>query len=298
MAKLILRRDDSSLWPRNSFYFKRLTLFISDLDLTLFIDKESESLKNQSIQSKIKWLKRLAPLVGEFNIIRKEFLVSLGENLPYFEVQRDPLLISKQGLKLGEPKSEDEIFYLWKMLCSDKKNLTNKFKARHKKWEFHLMQLGLSTEVYSTAQTLDEFLVNLEEALFKRGSWPDIAGFFRSFLLDRTTSFQEVSQKFPFASFVFLLPQWIGENNKKQIWRRADFSWPILSKEQRGFLEKSVEWEVWGCLTQFDLQVDELTFLTHLEVLIALCDHYEMNQFTDVLIRMRDKKLSKISSVL
>lgn len=273
----------SSLWPRNSYYFERIVMFVSDLDLTLLLNKGS-SLNTQT-KRKIMRTQKLLPLLGELNIVHEEMIPKYASLLPILELKRDPILLRTLQLSLREAEEGEKFFFLWRMLWSDRKNLRVHLQMRKKKWTFHLESLQLGTDSFLTAANLGAFLESLDS------QFECSMGYLQQLALqdEKSISFLRDELK-----LVFFLSDWLGEIYQKRKWEKEE-SWPVLGPKLHHMLKFSLSWEVWGVLSQFELQTNLTEFYTHVIGLKKISLHYSYDCFLPALLEVEGLVLERMA---
>jgi hypothetical protein len=259
--KISLSQMSVKIWPRNSYYFNRVVPLRSDIDLTLFFDKNLNQDELLKINRSFSLLKRTLPVFSEVNVYDRG---SEGLSINPYELKRDQLLekITCKTSTLFSPA--DKIVFIQKMLIADKKNLLKNPSSRIKKWKGHFEDCDI--------ESFPEDNFNLEElinVIFKQvfNSW-DVN--YKKFLLEYLSSSLETNHfyrlhLFDIKYFILTAPaQWIGasiasnqiEQDLKII---KDFS--IIEKD---VLTKHLKWERWGINTQRHINFNDPTVMPHL----------------------------------
>lgn len=148
------------IWPRHSFLTEAFIPLKSDLDLTAYVSNP-DSLK--SYLRYYRTYKKLLPFIGELNVYNSDSIVFIkNKDMNGFELERDPILISRFRLDLNNSKyfsREKAASYLLMALVNDLHKLKADPGARLKKWNYHFAHVNttlLKQGVSARMAVLDE----------------------------------------------------------------------------------------------------------------------------------------------
>jgi hypothetical protein len=129
---------DVSIWCRNSIYRGNYVFGLSDLDLTIYFEKDFHHQTLQEILRYQKHLKKVYPFLGELNLYVDSLSRELKGAVNYFEFHRDPILVKRIGqLESFDLKTDGAVFLL-RMLYADRKKL----RASPYRQETHALALA------------------------------------------------------------------------------------------------------------------------------------------------------------
>jgi hypothetical protein len=156
------------LWPRHSYVTGAHIPFLSDLDVTLWLERRPEPSELPAFRRAFKHAFTLFPLLGEANIFvaPEESLLEFANS---FELARDPILLERarpRGIAIAE-RAQASAFIL-RQLDADFANLAHNPASRERKWASHFKLLS------ARIPDLPEVPVTLD-ALF--GLAAELAGF-------------------------------------------------------------------------------------------------------------------------
>jgi|GEM_PF-5327707 hypothetical protein len=273
----------SDLWPRNSYYFKRIVMLVSDLDLTLFVVKGNSL--SQETKNRVSWIQRFLPLVGELNVVSEELTSKYVRFLPVLELKRDPILLRRIQLTLREAHEVEKFFFLWRMLWSDRKNLRSNPQMRKKKWAFHLESLQLDSDSFGKISNLGDFLKILDS------QFECSTGYLQQLPLREDREYDSLRADL---KLVFFLADWLGEVYQYNRWENEE-SWPTLEPRLHKILEYSLSWELWGVLTQLELETDLVKLYLHINGLKKISLHYSFDCYLPVLVEAEGLILNRMA---
>lgn len=273
----------SSLWPRNSYYFGRIIMLVSDLDLTLFLSRGH--LLQERMRKRLLRLQKLLPLLGELNVVHESMISKYAPFLPVLELKRDPILLRTAELNLSPPQEAEKFFFLSRMLWSDRKNLRVDPQLRKKKWTFHLESLQLDPRLFGEVSELGDFLQRLDS------EFECSMGYLQQLPFQDKKKMESLRQEL---KLVFFLSDWLGDLYKQRKWEEEE-SWPVLGPELHHILRFSLSWEVWGVLTQFELHSNLREFYIHIVGLKKISSHYSFECYLPVLSEVEGLVLDRMA---
>lgn len=145
------RFPSTLIWARNSYQSKDLMPGLSDIDFTIVsTDDHLPLLANEVLIN----FKKLFMIMGEINFYTTKSLGIIKEVYNYYELQRDPLLMSFANLS-KKSNSIDAAIYLMRTYESDKDNIENRSHLRHRKWTKVFQLLEVSIDKLSKTALLD-----------------------------------------------------------------------------------------------------------------------------------------------
>ena len=161
------------IWARNSYESGDLVPGLSDIDLTV-ISTEGEpppySLEVLGV------FKKIFIILGEVNSYNPESLEIIKDIYNYYEIQRDPKLMSYFNLS-KKPNEVDSTIYLMRTYESDKHNIENRIKFRKRKWlrvfqllEIENEELSMSSLYTQLQKRIGERILN-NQMLYSPHTW-------------------------------------------------------------------------------------------------------------------------------
>ena len=162
-------------WYRNSLFFKKTSLGLSDIDLTFYFDKKPTAQRIKDLFFIRNILKFTMGRLGEFVLYTKDDLVYFSQFINAFERKRDPFF----EIAVSPSKAETYLF-LMKTYQSDKANLNNYENLRINKWSYIFDLLGIKLELnpHNLSDTIEKKLKNhhneyIDEnhIIFKKDLW-------------------------------------------------------------------------------------------------------------------------------
>ncbi len=124
------RFPSTHIWARNSYESKDLVPGLSDIDFTIVTTEDELPFLAIEI---LNIFKKIFIIMGEVNFYSQKSLDIIKEIYNYYELQRDPLLMSLAKLD-KKPNDIDATIYLMRTFESDKHNLENRTNLRQRKW--------------------------------------------------------------------------------------------------------------------------------------------------------------------
>jgi glycosyltransferase involved in cell wall biosynthesis len=248
-TKFILQsRHDVQIWTRNSLYFNNIVFGISDIDFTFFSDRPLPSKNLTKIFSDFSLLKKIFLVLGEINYFDSTKTDFLKRHANFYELQRDPILISKLNSYTPDtPNLTDKFVFLARMLCADIRNLFLQPQKRIKKWNIHFQQLGL--ERWHGTLSWDTFLACLQSSLFYLFPGYRFFEFLRIYvpLHLKGASDDDFLSKYPHLENEFILlftPRWRGLLRKNFNYGKETEILLTLDSLGREILFKQLLWEI------------------------------------------------------
>jgi hypothetical protein len=176
----LLKLISKKIWFRNSLYFKRVVLGLSDFDLAVFLEKKVDAQKQKDILFINKILKRTLGRMGEMVIYSQ---VDLETFLPFanpLELKRDPYFSSHD---CKATKAQRWCFFI-KMYNSDRDKIDRYPALRVRKWSYLFEILGFDVELNAKnlklklneiADTLSgsENVISIDDLLFSPTLWTE-----------------------------------------------------------------------------------------------------------------------------
>lgn len=256
-----------AIWARNSYVFGTLVPLVSDLDITVWYEREPTRDAIRALAVFLKAAKKAVPFLGEANVYVASEVEELKSLINRFELERDPELGRRlQGA--ADPAITVRIqsaAFLLRMLEADLKNLLNRPLERQRKWDGHFAKITALTQV-----PLTPILKGFPGRSAVRGVVEVIAG-----MLDEIEStpsleayFECVGRGVPWHILKPLSehnPLWIAAMPH----RFLEVA-PGKGTERRNQLTAAqLGWELWGVMSQYRLATDERLSL-HVEALAGL----------------------------
>ncbi len=270
--KQLFSNKQYQIWTRNSFRFRRLSFFISDVDFTLILKQAMTESEIRLIAKKLK--EKRFPLQGELNLYFEEDLRRVADVMNHYELQRDPELISyleNLGIKPNEKKnSANKAAFLIKMLQSDLFNLTLIPSLRIPKWQGHFNDLEFPKKITEQLVQLMQHNQNPIEFIIEQITK------LLSLKNDDSIKFKQAMREW--AHYTQLQKNWQDddcdfiENSWRLVIGINQLTYtkkllPQLSQDQISLAEAFVQWERFAYLTQrfnfenFDLHIEQIESL-------------------------------------
>lgn len=130
---LLFRVRGLTIYPRNSYFFKRIVPGLSDIDYSLIVKSDDEMIRGISLYHS---LRRVFKLLGEVNII-DDFVIQNISLMNVYEAGRDPLL---KKLRVRDGRIEERSVFLTRMMRADVYLGGYYQKIRRGKWASHLKE--------------------------------------------------------------------------------------------------------------------------------------------------------------
>lgn len=130
-----------NVWYRNSLYFKKTSLGLSDIDLTIYFENTPDKQKIDELFFIQNILKFTMGRMGEPVVYTHYDIKFFSQFINFFESKRDPFF----KLKKVPSKAETFVFLTKTYLC-DKANLKKYPRLRIKKWSYIFNLLNIDTK--------------------------------------------------------------------------------------------------------------------------------------------------------
>jgi hypothetical protein len=250
LAKYFLNPLADHLSVRHSFYFKKISFLMSDIDFSLCRDKIVDKYFYKKLRTRFRLLKLCIPILGEVNFYEKEVIDEVGNLTNPLEVQRDPLLLSLLG---SRPVSrwEKQIFLL-KILQSDEGNLKLRIQKRFKK-------LSYCMEFFSPKRSL------IFEDIKSPEKWIDY--------LEKNVLDCEDRAIVEYLRYFFSLGEKTENVDSILLILNLNLEVPKDFKKLEDSLQKlaieSLKWELWGVYTQLPYTKEMKEVIFHAYAIIA-----------------------------
>jgi hypothetical protein len=282
------------IWPRNSLVLRSVRFSTSDIDLTILSSAKMSSASVHQLMRAKSDLQRWLPLFGEVNWYSDEDLTDVAKFINTFELERDPilfrLLIQRGHITNWQQRRNDPIekfVFLARMIYYDGRELHQSPKLRYQKWKNHFSVVGLAplsrekitldtvltkaahvlpisdTEIGRLSRTLRDIAIHNSQ--FHQGTYDGVA-------------FENpdwVWAIFPYSMGYYALPE------------------PKLSELQRRLLERQMDWELFGMLTQHRQNPESTLLPNHLKVVANSFQKTESSYFEST-IKKTEYVLSRL----
>lgn len=250
-------------WYRNSCKRKNIVFGISDLDITILINKNSYDNIN-ACRALLSIYKKKYPFWGEVNFYLQDELLFFNSSLNYYEKKRDPELAKFLPSNIFLNLKVEKIVFLLRMLYSDRKKLLTSAYCRQKKWNVHFKDLNLPCSKNISFQTVVLEILKL----FEEKDQPfvmDALQFLKSSHFSEENIFH---QKTPLW-WKFLFPH-------KHLWI-DDFFFP---EDENNFLKliclRQIDWEIWGIMSQLPfIPKEDKSIEIHMTRLLLLAKNFK-----------------------
>jgi hypothetical protein len=227
------------VWPRHSYVSGALVPFLSDLDVTLWLEHRPGAASVPAFRRSLKHATKLFPLLGEANIYvaDEQELLRFGN---VFELERDPILLERTHSSPIEIAdwAQASVFVL-RQIDADYANLAHNPASRERKWRTHFELLSSRLPEAAEAPVTIEGLFALAARLGAPGDEAAFAAEAARFIAiphgDRTES-QPVSDWWR-----ALFPQWFCHKG---------FAYPPITGRALELFLAQLSWEIWGVWTQ------------------------------------------------
>jgi hypothetical protein len=260
---LKLRQLKPKIWPRNSFYFNRITIFKSDIDLTIFFQIELSVTDLMRIKKSFLRLKTICPLFSEINIYDKK---SPFEMINHYELNRDPHLRQVLQIDTKKIKHQQQIVFVLHMLYADRKNLMGKNFTRKMKWQGHLNDLNIASEEIKDQADL---LQILKTSLFS--DLPiDFLSFMNKLFRLKINDINSINIFYmenldQVISFILISPAlWLGASMANKRFESDLEIIANMSPFYKKIIYEHLAWEILGLSTQRHLNIDDPSLKPHL----------------------------------
>lgn len=138
-----------SVWARNSYIFGSFRPFQSDLDLTIFFEREILKEEWVVVRNRLNEVTRWAPWIVDINVyVVHDIPLFLGYANP-FELKRDPELrcsiASLPRSEMGLTERALSAAFLMRNLDGELDNLTSRPDSRRSKWDKHFSAVEIAS---------------------------------------------------------------------------------------------------------------------------------------------------------
>lgn len=261
------------VYARNSLVTKRISPFLSDIDLTILLLTDEPAEKLKQIYRTHKNLKKfLFPVLGELQIWPKAWEPLIVKNLNSYEKMRASSYLRESA----DPTKYEAVVFLLRMIDADIENLVYNPADRYPKWSGHFQDLQLSSFT-RTELNLDFLLsnviklieLNIEES---EHAFCQLKEYYQ-FRLSGTKPhhWDEVLLKKPWLWVLF--PQTFAHSEK---------GLPKLTPQQMNLIEQNFRWEISGLLAHTIMHYDLLDQF-HQHSLNLLSKTKQLNLSTDLI---------------
>lgn len=243
------------IWARNSYVLGTLVPLVSDLDITVWYDKEPEPSAVRALAALLATVKKAAPFLGEANLYVAGEAQQLGSLLNRFELLRDPELSRRfQGTPTSKLDTQAQAAaFMLRMLEADIHNVLNRPESRRRKWDSHVESVEKLT-----GKTLIPIWHNYPSRSLLRG------------LLDATIDLAaagDVKVTEILEMYFECAGRDVPRHALKAVYGEKNWMWSAvphrfcfdesvgerLHGAQAQLLEAQVSWELWGVASQYRL---------------------------------------------
>ncbi len=249
----------TKIWDRNSVRARTFVFGVSDLDITVFSDRE---LPAPFLCKALTLSKRVLPFLGEANVYCAVGLKALVTRMNTFELRRDPVFEALTKAARSEDRIEKLVF-LQRMFFSDALTLGDGPLLRQKKWRHHLELTGIK-EPGGLLKT--ETIIQILGSLLP--SRPGLSGSLGRWMAESKNPEFDVYHADLGEGFRILAPHlylWFYHDREAQ---DRELLKGLLA-EERVLVERQIDWEICGLYCQRHL-IQTTEVLVHLERLIKV----------------------------
>jgi hypothetical protein len=243
--------QEIKIWARNSFTSSRLTLGLSDLDLTFYTSRANFIAHKKFIFTTIQSLRKKYPFLGEINFYFEDDLFAYQQSANWWELSRDQTL--KDLLSPLESSHIHKISFLGNMLRSDLHQLKINVGIRKKKWTPYI------------------------------GSFSDTESFIKAFAtalsphpFDSTEYLYFWNQLFAGDSDLNAKLELIHFPNRYHVLTSEVLY--DLDNDEKNLLAAHINWEIWGLMSQRPLDGNPRGTVEHLQRVAALSQRYQLHE--------------------
>ncbi len=254
----ILHGLPCQLWTRNSYRHGNFVFGLSDLDLTLYIQRDHITKgEYRVIQAVLHHAKKMFPYLGETNLYLAPLAEQFSSSLNLHERQRDPQLDALLPPSSSENRYADDIVFLIRMLHSDRLKLIHQPHLRQKKWRSHLwLTLGwkMENELIDFNMVVEAILQRLDRPTKEKELVRGALYMLKNPLFDEVAIYHW--NMTPFWKFIF--PHrylWFERNDLEEGWDN------FLAADLLQITMRQIDWEIWGLMSQYP-------FLPHHELML------------------------------
>ncbi|CBW27897.1 hypothetical protein BMS_3140 [Halobacteriovorax marinus SJ] len=292
VTKTYLKNNQVELWPRNSYVSKRIVAALSDLDLTIIVSKGG---LEEKVIRKYNHLKIIFPFLGEINMYPAKEVQDFIPIANKYELERDPRLCKDYGIS-KEENIYEKIVFLCKLIESDQENLKNNPLYRKKKWEKHLTDLGLSSEI-----DFESLIQLLNSQCSEIGI--DASNFLNHYYQENRTQKTSCDNFYRecknIKEYILLYPfRWIGSSLTCESFFHDIELIKSFTKHELSLLEAQLNWEIWGLFSQYLHNLHKATLHTHLENIRQVMDTNEALQNSSVYNKLNELRALHENSLL
>lgn len=248
----LLSSEDALVHARHSFYFKKIKLLKSDIDLTFILKQQLEKKDRDHFKLKLKRVKMLIPLMGESNFIdipNVPYLISLANPI---EIKRDPILLKKINYLKNETESE-KIIFLLKLFKSDIRNLSQGLSSRFGKISYSIGLLNPKREITKRdLQSHDHFFTFLSENFIDSEHLYFLENIFKKLKNELVVDH-------------YFNAMWNMKRDDLVLFQEMSDS---LSDPLRKLIINNIRWELWGIYTQLPVIEDYTMALNHVLIFV------------------------------
>lgn len=262
--KMLLHNKNTKVWCRNSLYLRKTAFTLSDIDLTIFCSNDPE--KKKRVVRKVKSVSSIFVLIGEVIYIdarfRKYFFC-----INWYEAKRDPYfakLVSHRELYILEKE-----MFLIKMFEADISNLQQDFRARHTKWNDHLLRVGASAKLHDGSNL--DCLVNTISLCSNDLGIAKMRGLLQSI--------SEGNHSTAVSEYLFLRSPvlWIAISLKQQSYRENLLKVQGYSRISHSLAFEHLRWEAWGLYTQRE-ELSRIGMSIHISNILKLIEFLNLSE--------------------
>ncbi len=253
IIKIVFELKGFKMTLRNSVATGTMSFGTSDIDLNLWISSTFHLDKFCSLEKKIK---RVIPIMGEFNIIDPKNVESMLRFINPYLLQKDPQMVkSFPNLKLDGDDC-DKVSYLIRSYISNIGKFEQYPEQSKKKWKYYLSQIGVTglkeinrtvikDIIHKMIPDLDlEYLENIP-----KGSDQEINDFYQS-------------GKFRVEEMCLTPTIWLGS---AVLYDRVMEDIEMISNPKHlEVMISGLKWEIWGIYTQHHF-IEREGLLIHLD---------------------------------
>lgn len=253
---------DVQIWSRNGHALKTLTPGASDLDITVY---SYSDLDINKFIDRYGNLKLYLPFLGEINWIDSRYVNNFRSYLNPMEANRDEVLKTMIHFEKDVSLSDKTTFFL-RCLASDTYGIRENFNARKRKWNRHMLDLGINPIGENIDSPMDIF-----EYCNHRLVQESIGGSPQNFLTklieqkdNDINAWNRFYSKVKKKDFILMAPNhWIGASLHHKSFEEDIKVLSNFSACENDLLISQLEWEIWGLFTQYLYISEKENLISH-----------------------------------
>lgn len=244
-------------WSRNSLKSDDLVPGLSDIDLTLVSHYDLPQAHESFIKEIKILLKKIIPVIGEWNFYYKSDISILRKNFNRLELDRDPQLKEYFTYKSLDENPAEIQAYLLRQWRSDKHYLEKIPMLRKRKWSRIAMNTGVEFPAISKESIRAQLQIVISE------------------------SFEDEKMEICFFPHEWIGKHW-GDDNLESRFEKLQ----LVENKYKNICEYQIRWEICGILCQLpflDNPHEMSNHFSHLKKMISsFADHMTLESLSEI----------------